>query len=97
MPGAWPQPRRWVAWAVVPSFSHSVDIARRPEDVFPWLLDEDPGDFRLGALPAALLEFPLPHTGIDDLDLVTLCGEHLEENVSCHGISGIRGPRPSRP
>jgi carbon monoxide dehydrogenase subunit G len=25
----------------VPSFSHSVDIAKPPEDVFPWLLDED--------------------------------------------------------
>jgi uncharacterized protein YndB with AHSA1/START domain len=25
----------------VPSFSHSVDIARPPEDVFPWLLEED--------------------------------------------------------
>ena len=25
----------------MPSFSHSIDIARRPEDVFPWLLEED--------------------------------------------------------
>ena len=44
----------------------------------PWLLDADPGDFRLGDLDAALLEFPLPHTGVCDLDLVTLAGEHLE-------------------
>jgi carbon monoxide dehydrogenase subunit G len=25
----------------VPSFSHSVDISKPPEDVFPWLLEED--------------------------------------------------------
>jgi carbon monoxide dehydrogenase subunit G len=25
----------------VPSFSHSIDISRPPEDVFPWLLEED--------------------------------------------------------
>jgi carbon monoxide dehydrogenase subunit G len=25
----------------VPSFSHSVEIAKPPEDVFPWLLEED--------------------------------------------------------
>ena len=34
-PRAWPQPRGRVAWACVPSFSHSVDIAKPPEDVFP--------------------------------------------------------------
>ena len=25
----------------MPSFSHSVDIAKPPEDVFPWLLEQD--------------------------------------------------------
>jgi carbon monoxide dehydrogenase subunit G len=25
----------------VPSFSHSIDVSRPPEEVFPWLLDED--------------------------------------------------------
>jgi carbon monoxide dehydrogenase subunit G len=25
----------------VPSFSHSIELAQPPEDVFPWLLDED--------------------------------------------------------
>jgi uncharacterized protein YndB with AHSA1/START domain len=47
----------------VPSFSHSVDIAKPPADVFPWLLEEDkvpqwtsdlaryevPGELREGA------------------------------------------------
>jgi protein-tyrosine phosphatase len=44
----------------------------------PWLLDEDPRDYRLGSLPAALLEFPLPYTGTTTLELVTACGEHIE-------------------
>lgn len=44
----------------------------------PWLLDADPRDYRLGDLDAALLEFPLPHTGTCDLELLTLGGEHLE-------------------
>jgi len=44
----------------------------------PWLLDEDPRDYRLGSLPACLLEFPLPYTETTTLDLVTACGEHVE-------------------
>jgi protein-tyrosine phosphatase len=44
----------------------------------PWLLDEDPRDYRLGSLPVCLLEFPLPYTDTTTLDLVTACGEHIE-------------------
>ena len=43
-----------------------------------WLLDADPRTFRLGTLEAALLEFPLPHTGARDLELLEACAEHLE-------------------
>ena len=40
-PGAWSQPRRRVASALVPSFSHSIDVSKPPSEVFPWLLEED--------------------------------------------------------
>ena len=40
-PRAWPKPRGRVAWGLVPSFSHSVELSQPPEDVFPWLLEED--------------------------------------------------------
>ena len=40
-PRAWPEPRGRVAWGLVPSFSHSVELSQPPEDVFPWLLEED--------------------------------------------------------
>ena len=33
-------PRR-VAWGLVPSFSHTVELPRPPAEVFPWLLEED--------------------------------------------------------
>src|SRR5262245_6180543 len=35
----------------------------------PSLLERDPRDLRLGGLEAVLLEFPLPHTRIPDLEL----------------------------
>ena len=38
---AWPEPRGRVAWGLVPSFSHSVELSQPPEAVFPWLLEED--------------------------------------------------------
>ena len=40
-PRAWPEPRRRVAWGLVPSFSHSVELSQPPAEVFPWLLEED--------------------------------------------------------
>ena len=40
-PGAWSQPRGRVAWGLVPSFSHSVELSQPPAEVFPWLLEED--------------------------------------------------------
>ena len=40
-PRAWPEPRGRVAWGLVPSFSHSVELSQPPEAVFPWLLEED--------------------------------------------------------
>jgi carbon monoxide dehydrogenase subunit G len=43
----------------VPSFSHSVDIAKRPEDVFPWLLDQDKVPQWTGDLQSYELQGPL--------------------------------------
>ena len=40
-PRARPEPRGRVAWGLVPSFSHSVELSQPPEEVFPWLLEED--------------------------------------------------------
>lgn len=44
----------------------------------PWVLEADPTDLRLEGLNACLLEFPLPHTSPENLDLVIACAEHLE-------------------
>ena len=38
---AWSEPRGRVAWGLVPSFSHSVELSQPPDQVFPWLLEED--------------------------------------------------------
>ena len=40
-PARGPEPRGRVAWGLVPSFSHSVELSQPPEAVFPWLLEED--------------------------------------------------------
>ncbi len=60
----------------------------------PWLLDEDPNDYRLGGLRAALLEFPLPHTRAPDLSLLTACVEHLE---AADVVPVLAHPERSRP
>jgi protein-tyrosine phosphatase len=59
-----------------------------------WLLDTDPSELRLGGLRAALLEFPLPHTGARDLDLLTACVEHLE---AADIVPILAHPERSRP
>jgi carbon monoxide dehydrogenase subunit G len=43
----------------VPSFSHSIDIARTPEDVFPWLLEEDKVPQWTSRLDAYIVNGPL--------------------------------------
>ncbi len=40
---AWPGARGRVAWGLVPSFSHSVELPRPPAAVFPWLLERGQG------------------------------------------------------
>ncbi|CAA9521092.1 MAG: hypothetical protein AVDCRST_MAG79-204 [uncultured Thermoleophilia bacterium] len=60
----------------------------------PWLLDVDPTPYRLAGLRAALLEFPLPHTGARDLRVLTACVEHLE---SAGLVPILAHPERSRP
>jgi len=59
-----------------------------------WLLDAEPAEFRLGGLRAALLEFPLPHTGASDLVLLTACVDHLE---AAGVVPVLAHPERSRP
>lgn len=43
-----------------------------------WVLDTDPHELRMEGIDACLLEFPLPHTYPENLDLVIACAEHIE-------------------